>query len=96
MSEPDLSLIGRQLIEMQAEMRTIRSENALSRQNITNAATSVMTILSDRIAQFEVAVENRLNGLETRIEARLDQTERSLEERLTRIEAMLARRIPPL
>lgn len=83
MTEAELGLIGRLLREMQAEMRTIRSENAMTRRDLAGKASheevlNVLTELGDRIAKFE-----------GRMETRFDQSERSVEERLIRIEAKL-------
>jgi hypothetical protein len=81
----DLAWIGRTLREMQADMRTIRSENALLQRELAGKASrdevlNVLAVLSDRIAAFEA-----------RMERRFDQTERSLDERLTGIETKLSR-----
>jgi hypothetical protein len=78
--EPDRQFIGRRMNEIQAEMRTIRSENALLHQTITNAVVTLSAVFNDRIAAFEA-----------RMETRLDQSERSVEGRLTRIEALLTK-----
>ena len=80
MTEPDFQLLGALIREVRADMRTIRSENALLRRDLVEKAdhkdlTNVMAAISDRISRFEVMLEQRL-----------DQTERSIEERLTRIE----------
>ena len=45
-------------------MRTIRSENALLQHTITSVVTNLMTVLSDRIAQFERSIEERLARIE--------------------------------
>ena len=78
-----LSFLGQVLREMPAEMRTIRSENALLRRELGGKASreevlNVFSELSDRIGAFE-----------GRLERRFDQTERSIEERLIRIEGKL-------
>lgn len=78
MTEPDFQLLGRLIREMQADMRTIRSENALLHQHFASGFAQLASVLNDRIAAFEVIVEGRF-----------DQSERSLEERLTRIEDLL-------
>jgi hypothetical protein len=82
MNDIDLQLLGRRINEMDAAIRTIRSENAMwqtaIRSEIISANANLVTAISDRIGQFE-----------TRIENRLDQTERSLDQRLTRIEGLL-------
>jgi serine kinase of HPr protein (carbohydrate metabolism regulator) len=75
-TEADVTFLGRLMREMQAEMRTIRAENAVLQRAITNFAT-------------RDEIHDRLSHFETRIEARLDQTERSVEERLERIEGLL-------
>jgi hypothetical protein len=91
MSEITLELLGKRMLALQAEMRTVRSENASLRLEaataMANAITTITTTMSDRIAAFEALIEGRLDH----IEARFDQTERSIEERLTRIEALLSR-----
>jgi hypothetical protein len=51
-------------VHAQAEMRTIRSENALLQHTITSVVTNLMTVLSDRIAQFERSIEERLARIE--------------------------------
>lgn len=77
------SLTDRILREIQAEMRTIRDENALIRKELGAKASrdellAVLQTLADRLATFEVTVL-----------ARLDQSERGIEERLSRVETML-------
>jgi len=79
-----LDLIGRTLLAIQADMRTMRDENTLTRHELGRMARreellDVLRVLSDRIASFEASLL-----------ARFDQTERSIEERLDRIEKMLA------
>ena len=78
-----LDPIGRTLLAIQAEMRTIRDENSLIRRELATKASrdellDMLRMLSDRIGSFEATVL-----------ARLDQTERSLHERLTHLEALL-------
>jgi hypothetical protein len=87
-----LDPIGRTLLAIQAEMRTVRDENTLIRHNLGRMARrdqlgpmvqrdellDVLRVLSDRIGSFEATML-----------ARLDQTERSLHERLTHLEALL-------
>ena len=82
-----IDLTTRILREIQAEMRTLRSETALLRRELSGKVgrdeirafgDALVTSLSDRMAAFEA-----------RLETRLDQTERSIEERLIRIEAKL-------
>jgi hypothetical protein len=77
------SLIDRILREIQAELRTVRTENGLIRKDLSAKAgreelLAVLAALSDRIGQFEA-----------RLETRMDQTERSIDERLGRIETLL-------
>jgi hypothetical protein len=77
------SLTDRILREIQAEMRPVRDENKLIREEL-GAKTSrgellgVLQALADRIAAFEAAALTHL-----------DQTERSVQERLGRIETTL-------
>ena len=85
MSEPPVSLewIGRALLAIQADTRSLRDENALIRSELGLMARrdellDVLKVLSDRIASFEATVL-----------ARLDQTERSINERLELIERRL-------
>jgi hypothetical protein len=78
-----LDLIGRALLAIQAEMRTIRDENSLIRRELATKASrdellDMLRMLSDRIGSFEATVL-----------ARLDQTERSLHERLAHLAALL-------
>jgi hypothetical protein len=78
-----LDPIGRTLLAIQAEMRTIRDENSLIRRELATKASrdellDILRMLSDRIGSFEATML-----------ARLDQTERSLHERLTHLEALL-------
>ena len=78
-----LDPIGRTLLAIQAEMRTIRDENSLIRRELATKASrdellDMLRMLSDRIGSFEATML-----------ARLDQTERSLHERLTHLEALL-------
>jgi hypothetical protein len=70
MTEPDWQALGHLIRQMQAEMRTIRSEHALLQNLIANA----FSLLNDRIAQFESAVEAHFTAI---------------DERLTRIEQLL-------
>jgi hypothetical protein len=65
--------IGR-LIELQAEVRTLRSENL-----------RLFDILSNRITVFEAHIDTRLDQSERSIEQRLG----SIEQRLARLEALL-------
>lgn len=58
----DFEWIGRTLRAIQAEQRTIRQENALLRQDVHEAITSII----DRIAAFEAHVDARFDELETR------------------------------
>ena len=79
-----LDPIGRTLLAIQAEMRTIRDENSLIRRELATKASrdellDMLRMLSDRIGSFEATVL-----------ARLDQTERSLHERLTHLEGLLS------
>ena len=85
MSEPPVSLewIGRALLAIQADTRSMRDENALTRSELGRMARrdellDVLKVLSDRIVSFEATVL-----------ARLDQTERSINERLELIERRL-------
>ena len=86
-----MEFIGRKLLEIQAERRNLRTENALFREQIARLEAHVVTrqeltevfrAILDRIAQSEVLLEGRFE----RLEQRLDQTERSVEERLDRVE----------
>lgn len=84
-----LEWIGRTLLAIQAEMRTIRDENVLIRTELGRTARrdevlgmarreevlDILRVLADRIA-----------GFETTLLSRLDQTERSINERLELIE----------
>jgi ferritin-like metal-binding protein YciE len=66
---------GPLLRQMQAEMRSIRAEQA-----------AVRTLIDARARETETLIETLFG----RLEQRLDQTERSVEERLARIEGLLA------
>jgi hypothetical protein len=83
MTEPDVQPLGCLMPEMQAETRTIRTENAL----IRNAVATMVTV-ADR-HEVTRAISDRIAMFETWLELRLDQTERNVEERLTAIEALL-------
>ena len=58
-----LEWIGTTLRAVQAEQRSIRSENALIRSALSEA----VTVLLDRIAQFEAQTDARIDRLEQRM-----------------------------
>lgn len=76
-----LDLLGRLVREVQAETRSLRSEQALLHRILNEAVTALM----DRIGTSEALTQTGVD----RLMLRLDQTERSIEERLTRIEKLL-------
>jgi hypothetical protein len=58
-----LEWIGTTLRAVQAEQRSIRNENALIRSALSEA----VTVLLDRIAQFEAQTDTRTDRLEQRM-----------------------------
>jgi len=71
-----LSLIGAQLHAIQAQQRTLRGENELIRKELGRMAgamvsrdtlSEVLTVLVDRIANFEALIEARFDGLTAQI-----------------------------
>lgn len=75
---PDLNLIGRQLLAIQGEQRTIRAENELIRHEIGKLASrdellQVLRVLSDRVANSEALIEGRFDALQADIAARFDR-----------------------
>lgn len=63
-----LDFIGATLRAIQAEQRTLRTENELIRKDIARLASreellEVLRVLSDRIANFEALVEARFDQL---------------------------------
>ena len=79
----NLEWIGRTLLTIQAEMHSMRDENALTRTELGRMARreelpDVLRVLSDRIAAFETVVL-----------ARMDRTERSINERIDHLETLL-------
>jgi hypothetical protein len=58
-----LDWIGTTLRAVQAEQRSIRNENALIRSALSEA----VTVLLDRIAQFEAQTDARIDRLEQRM-----------------------------
>jgi hypothetical protein len=94
-SAVDYGLIGRLLREIQAEMRTIRSETGLIRLELGRSVRreellDVLRVLSERIAAAEAAIISRLDQTEGRVEERLSGLEGSLAEAL-----LLLRRLKP-
>jgi len=65
---------GPLLRQLQAEMRSVRAEQAAAR-----------TLIDARASETETLIES----LFSQLNLRLDQTERSVEERLTSIETLL-------
>ena len=71
-----LSLIGAQLHAIQAQQRTLRGENELIRKELGRMAgamvsrdtlSEVLTVLVDRIANFEALIEARFDRLTAQI-----------------------------
>jgi hypothetical protein len=94
-STVDYGLVGRLLREIQAEMRTIRSETGLIRLELGRSVRreellDVLRVLSERIAAAEAATISRLDQTEGRVEERLSSMEASLAEGL-----QLLRRLKP-
>ena len=77
----DLRWIGRTLREVQAQQRSLNTEQAIMRRLLSDAISALL----DRIGNAEALFETRFD----RLDQRLDQTERSIEERLDRIERLL-------
>ena len=85
MSDTTRDAFGPLLIQLQADMRSMRSDMRSMRSEQTALREYLVTFISARAAETETMIE----GLFGKLEHRLDQTERSVEERLTRIEALV-------
>ncbi len=70
-----LEWIGATLRAIQAEQRTLRSENELLRSTLNNTLAEVLRLLSERIGNFEALAEARIDHLQHRIDARMDRLE---------------------
>jgi hypothetical protein len=75
----DLNWIGATLRSVQAEQRSIRTENALIRSALSDS----ITVILQRIGNFEALVETRMDRFETLIVGRVDL----LSARMDSIEA---------
>lgn len=85
MSDKDkisVELIGRLLREVQAEQRTQRAENELFRKELGRLAgamvtrdllSEVMTMLVDRIGNFEALMESRFDRLDIKLANKSDE-----------------------
>jgi hypothetical protein len=82
-----LDWIAARLRAIQAEQRTLRSENELLRTTIMNTMSEVLRLLSERIGNFEALMEARIE----RVEARLDRLEITMESRFAQFGAQLDR-----
>jgi hypothetical protein len=76
-----LDWIGATLRSMQAEQRTIRAENQLIRSTLNEAVTLIM----QRIGNFEAYVDIRFDQAVARIEAKLGVVETRMDEILARL-----------
>ena len=76
-----LDWIGARLRAIQAEQRTLRSENELIRTSLTNTLGEVLRLLSERIGNFEALSEARVESVEARLGG--------IGAQLGRIEALL-------
>jgi hypothetical protein len=82
MSETTRDAFGPLLYQLQAEMRSMRLEQASLRALVNERAETTEAWLAELLARrFDL------------LDRRLDQTERSIEERLDRIEKLLAKDI---
>jgi hypothetical protein len=87
----DLAWIGTTLRTIQAEQRSTRNENQLIRSALSEA----ITVILQRIGNFEALIEMRMDRLEPRMaatEARFDQLEAGVSTvivTLNRIEAAI-------
>jgi hypothetical protein len=89
-----LDWIGVQLRVIQAEQRTLRSENDLLRTTILNSLGELVRVLRDRIGNFEALQEARTDRLDTQTESRFVQLKTRLDgivAVLDRMSAQLAR-----
>jgi predicted transcriptional regulator len=77
----EMHWIGRTLREVESEQRSLCTEQAILRQQLSDGITALL----DRIGQNEALLATRFDMLMQR----MDQTERSVQERLDRIEARL-------
>ena len=72
-----LDFIGSLLRTIQAEQRTLRTENELIRKEMGRFATrdellDVLRAILDRIGTFEAMMDNRIDQMEARADARFD------------------------
>jgi hypothetical protein len=87
----DLNWIGATLRSVQAEQRSIRNENQLIRSALSDS----ITVILQRIGNFEALIELRMDKMDARIdrlEARMDSIEAGISTlvvTLNRIEGRL-------
>jgi hypothetical protein len=89
-----LDWIGATLRSIQAEQRTLRTENELLRSTINTTLGEVLRLLSERIGNFEALMEARVDRVERLlggVESRMDTGFGLLGAQLDRIE----RGLPP-
>jgi hypothetical protein len=79
MVEPDLSLLGRRLEALQADIREIKFAAEVDRQDQRAQRDVLVRQLGTSIGLFQASVENQLADLRS-----------SMNERLDRIEVLLA------
>jgi hypothetical protein len=79
MAEPDLSLLGRRLEALQADVREIKFAAEVDRQDQRAQRDVLVRQLGTSIGLFQASVENQLVDLRS-----------SMNERLDRIEVLLA------
>jgi DNA anti-recombination protein RmuC len=80
-----LDLLGRLVRQVQADVRNLRTEQEMLREQFSGGLAAIGSGLLKRIAESEALMETRFDHLDRR----MDQTERSMEERLIRIEKLL-------
>jgi hypothetical protein len=69
MAKIDLTLVLRILLEIQAEQRTMRDENArISQELATKAGRGEILLIINRISEFEARMESRLDAMQEQIQ----------------------------
>jgi hypothetical protein len=76
-----LELIGRNVLEMRAEMRTARMEMGLLRSLVQGLEGRLIDAISDRTGRFEIRMEDQLGRFQARVEERMDRLEALLTNR---------------
>lgn len=84
MNDVDLTLLGKQVSELQSEMRAVRAgQTTLAAETRTDLA-AIRAYVAAHLSGVQVALETYIDRRLDRIEARLDTFEAMLREALTK------------